>query len=94
MITGLLSDRFLGVYSEFVEKKAAELSTVHLGNNDISFPQSQIAISKLSIIDSMRSNRNKEDIVVSRIVITRVDCIALGGKMEESGFGRETRGER
>ena len=49
-----------------------------------SFPQSQIAMRKLSlylgrftegtgIIDSMRSNRNKEDIVVSRIVITRVD---------------------
>ena len=60
--------------------------TVHLGYNDVSFPQSQIAISKLSlypdsfiedtgIIDSMRSNRSKEDIVVSRIVITRVDCI-------------------
>ena len=54
--------------------------------NDASFPQSQIPISKLSlypesfiedtgIIDSMRSNRSKEDIVVSRIVITRVDCI-------------------
>ncbi len=28
-----------------------------------------------SIIDSMRSNRNKEDIVVSRIVITTADCM-------------------
>lgn len=53
---------------------------------DVSFPQSQIAISMLSlyserftesigIIDSMRSYCNKEDIVISQIVITRVDYI-------------------
>ena len=59
--------------------------TVHLGYNDVSIPQSRIAISKLSlyperftdgtgIIDSKGPNRNKEDIVISRIVITRVDC--------------------
>ncbi len=69
-------------------------STVHLGYDDVSFP-SQIAISKLSlyperftegtgIIDSMRSNRNKEDIAVSRIVITRVGCM-----LEKNGWLRE-----
>lgn len=61
---------------------------VHLGYKDASFPQGQIAVSKLSvypesytegtgIIDSMRSNRNKEDIVVSRVVITKVHCIYI-----------------
>ena len=49
------------------------------GYNDVLIPQSRIAISKLSlyperftedtgIIDSIGSNRNKEDIVISRIV--------------------------
>ena len=69
-----------------VEKNVAVDVAVHLGYNDVSFPQSQIAISKLSlypesftegtgIIDSMRSNRNKEEyIVVTRIVLTGVDC--------------------
>lgn len=65
-----------------------DVSTVHLGYNDVSLPQShesQIAINNLlhylerltegaSIIDSMRSNRSKEDIVVPGILITRVDC--------------------
>ncbi len=60
-------------------------NTVHLGYNNVSIPQSQIAISKLSlyptkftksigIIDFMGSNRDKQDIVLSRIVITKVDC--------------------
>ena len=63
----------------------AQQSTVHLGYNDVSIPQSRIALSKLSlyperftegtgIMDSMGPNRNKEDFVISRIVITRVDC--------------------
>ena len=63
-------------------------STVHLGYNDVSIPQSWIAISKLSlylemfaggtgIADSMGPIRNIEDIVISRIVITRVDCTHL-----------------
>lgn len=65
-----------------------DVSKVHLGYNDVSLPQShesQIAINNLlrylerftegaSIIDSMRSNHNREDIVVPRILITRVDC--------------------
>ena len=57
----------------------------HLGYNDVSILQSRIAISKLwldqerftdgtGIFDSIISNRNKEDIGISRIVITRVDC--------------------
>ena len=66
------------------DKKPCDTITVHLGYNDVSIPQSRIAISKLSlyperftdgtgIIDSKGPNRNKEDIVISRIVITRVD---------------------
>lgn len=57
----------------------------HLGYNDVSFPQSQIAVAKLSLypesftegtglIDFKGWNHGKEDILVSRIVLTRVDC--------------------
>ena len=57
----------------------------NLGYDDVSIPHCRIAISELSlypegftegagIIDAIGSNRNKEDIVISRIVITRVDC--------------------
>ena len=63
------------------------IATVHLGYNDVLIPQGRIAISKISlypekftegtgIIDSMGPNRNKEDIIISPIVITRVDCIS------------------
>ena len=74
-------------------------STLHLGYNNVSFPQSQVAISKLSlypesftegtgVIDSMRSNRNKEDIVVSRIVITGVDCMLYAQLQLETSLSR------
>lgn len=62
-------------------------NAVHLGYNYWGFPLGQIAVSKLSvytgsnsdglgIIDSMISNHNKQDLVVHRIIITRVHCIA------------------
>lgn len=76
------------------------------GYNDVPFPQSQIAMGKLplyperfteriGVIDSMESNRNKEDIVVSRIVITRVVCSMNGnsliGDFDLAGTGQEER---
>lgn len=62
--------------------------TVHPSYKDVSLPQSQIDISKVSIyperftegagiIESMGSNRNKEDIILPRIVITRVYCTLI-----------------
>lgn len=63
------------------------IAKVHLGYNDVLIPQGRVAISKISLypekftegtgmIDSMGPNRNQEDISVSPIVITRVDCIS------------------
>ncbi len=59
--------------------------TVNFGYNDMDFPWSHIVLSKISlyqksnnevigIIDSIGLNRNKEDIVISRIVITKMHC--------------------
>ena len=82
-----LTMRFnLQMRAETVFKRTPNLLESTFGYNDVSIPQSRIAISKSSfylerltegtgIIDSMGPNRNKEDIVISRIVTTRVDCI-------------------
>ena len=59
------------------------MDTVHLGYNDVFFPQSQIAVSKLSAYPEsycegtgiIKSNRNEEDVVVSRIFITKVHLL-------------------
>ena len=48
-----------------------------LYSNPRFFASSSVCCKLTDIIDSTRSNRNKQDIVVSRIVKTKVDCITL-----------------